>query len=56
MGINAHLSRSAVQVADSLDRIASGPNVALVPGVAGPIDNVGILNQNVEWLDLKKKA
>ena len=35
---------------------APGPYVALVPGIARPVHNVGVLNLDVEGLDLKKKA
>jgi hypothetical protein len=56
VSVNAHLRRSAFQVSDGRDGVASDTNVAHVRGIARAIHDVGVLNQDVEGLDLKKKA
>jgi hypothetical protein len=54
--VQPQLGGGSIQMADGCDRVASDANVALVPGITGSVHNAGVLNEDVEGLELKKKA
>jgi len=56
VGIDGHFRRQVFKTPDGSYGVSSNTDVALVPRIARPIHDMGVLNQDVEGLDLKKEA